>query len=43
MLRRARKGRELVYAADFPHMEALLRFLTEDCCQGACSPKAVRP
>ncbi|MCY4503521.1 MAG: metalloregulator ArsR/SmtB family transcription factor [Alphaproteobacteria bacterium] len=38
MLRRARNGRELVYAADFPHMEALLRFLTDNCCQGACRP-----
>ena len=40
MLRRARNGREIVYAADFPHMEALLRFLTEDCCRGACRPPA---
>ncbi len=36
----ARRGRELVYAADFPHMEALLRFLTKHCCQGACRPPA---
>ena len=38
MVRRARKGRALVYAADFPRMEALLRFLTDNCCQGACRP-----
>ena len=30
-------------ALDFPHMEALLRFLTEDCCRGACSPPPARP
>ena len=40
MVQRARKGRALVYAADFPRMEALLRFLTDNCCQGACRPPA---
>ena len=35
MVRRARKGRTVVYAADFPRMDELLRFLTENCCRGA--------
>ncbi len=39
MVRCVRKGRALVYAADFPHMEELLRFLTDHCCRGAsCEP-----
>ena len=43
MVRRARKGRTLVYAADFPRMEELLRFLTENCCRGgACHASLVK-
>ena len=43
MVRRARKGRTLVYAADFPRMEELLRFLTENCCRGgACLAPLVK-
>ena len=34
---RARKGRTLVYTADYPRMEELLRFLTENCCRGSAS------
>ena len=32
-----RQGRNLLYRADFEHMNALLAYLTENCCQGeAC-------
>ena len=30
-----RLGRNLVYRASFEHMNALLGYLTENCCQGA--------
>lgn len=30
-----REGRSLIYRADFGAMNALLRFLTENCCRGA--------
>ena len=36
-----REGRSIVYAADFGRMAALLKFLTEDCCDGRpeiCAP-----
>src|SRR5271170_6908672 len=36
-----RDGRSMIYAARFDTMNALLAFLTENCCQGApeaCSP-----
>lgn len=29
------QGRNLIYRADFGHMNALLGYLTEHCCQGA--------
>jgi ArsR family transcriptional regulator, arsenate/arsenite/antimonite-responsive transcriptional repressor len=29
-----RKGRSMIYAAHYDTMNALLRFLTENCCQG---------
>jgi DNA-binding transcriptional ArsR family regulator len=32
-----RQGRSLIYRADFAAMNALLRFLTENCCQGAAA------
>ena len=35
MVRRSRRGRVLVYAADFPRMEELLRYLSDHCCRGA--------
>lgn len=38
---RRRHGRSLVYRADFAAMDALLRFLGENCCQGACAPADV--
>ena len=41
-----REGRSMIYAARFETMNALLRFLTENCCQGAaatCAPAACKP
>lgn len=36
-----RAGRSLIYSADFPTMNALAAFLTENCCTGnPCSPVA---
>jgi ArsR family transcriptional regulator, arsenate/arsenite/antimonite-responsive transcriptional repressor len=38
-----REGRSMIYAAQFATMNALLGFLTENCCQGgseACAPAA---
>jgi DNA-binding transcriptional ArsR family regulator len=35
-----REGRSLIYRADFAAMNALLAYLTENCCQGAaCGPR----
>jgi len=33
-----RKGRSLIYAAEYPVMNALLFYLTENCCGSAASP-----
>jgi DNA-binding transcriptional ArsR family regulator len=34
-----REGRSMIYAAQFEQMNALLGFLTENCCGGApCTP-----
>src|SRR5258708_39909651 len=34
-----RDGRSMIYAAQYEQMNALLRFLTENCCAGAqCAP-----
>jgi len=41
-----RDGRSMIYAAQFETMNALLGFLTENCCQGAadkCAPAACAP
>lgn len=41
-----RDGRSMIYAAQYPVMNALLGFLTENCCQGApekCAPAACTP
>jgi ArsR family transcriptional regulator len=41
-----REGRSMIYAARFETMNALLAYLTENCCQGAtesCAPVACRP
>jgi len=41
-----RDGRSMIYAARYEAMNALLGFLTENCCQGApdkCAPAACAP
>jgi DNA-binding transcriptional ArsR family regulator len=41
-----REGRSMIYAARFDSMNALLAYLTENCCQGAadkCAPAVCRP
>src|SRR5260370_21758458 len=41
-----REGRSMIYAARFETMNALLFYLTENCCHGApqsCAPAACRP
>jgi ArsR family transcriptional regulator, arsenate/arsenite/antimonite-responsive transcriptional repressor len=41
-----REGRSMIYAAQFATMNALLSFLTENCCQGApgdCAPAICQP
>src|SRR5215467_8597827 len=41
-----RDGRSMIYAARFETMNALLGYLTENCCQGApdkCAPAACAP
>src|ERR1700729_1883897 len=41
-----RDGRSMIYAARFDTMNALLGYLTENCCKGApqaCAPAACRP
>jgi ArsR family transcriptional regulator, arsenate/arsenite/antimonite-responsive transcriptional repressor len=41
-----REGRSMIYAARFETMNALLAFLTENCCQGAaeaCAPPVCKP
>src|SRR6478672_4884459 len=41
-----REGRSMIYAARFETMNALLGFLTENCCQGAaekCVPAICQP
>jgi ArsR family transcriptional regulator len=40
-----RAGRSMIYAARFDRMNALLGYLTENCCQGdaSCAPAACTP
>jgi ArsR family transcriptional regulator, arsenate/arsenite/antimonite-responsive transcriptional repressor len=39
-----RQGRNLVYRASFSHMNALLGYLTDNCCQGdSCVVETARP
>src|SRR5262249_24238832 len=41
-----RDGRSMIYAARFETMNALLAYLTENCCKGAldaCAPAACKP
>ena len=35
LIRSRQQGRFVIYSTDFPVMEALLAFLTDDCCGGA--------
>jgi ArsR family transcriptional regulator len=35
LVTQTRRGRELIYAADFEVMRALVDYLTENCCRGA--------
>jgi DNA-binding transcriptional ArsR family regulator len=42
LIRGTQEGRFIYYAADFPAMDDLLAYLTENCCQGGqCLPKTV--
>ena len=34
LIRAKKQGRSLIYAANFEQMNALMTFLTENCCQG---------
>ena len=44
LLTQERQGRSLIYRADFAQMNALLAFLTENCCQGdACAATPATP
>ena len=44
LLTQERQGRNLIYRADFAQMNALLAFLTENCCQGdACAATPSAP
>ena len=44
LLTQERQGRSLIYRADFAQMNALLTFLTENCCQGdACAATLSAP
>lgn len=41
LIRARREGRSIIYAASYARMTGLLKFLTEDCCQGRaeiCEP-----
>ena len=41
-----RDGRSMIYAAQYEQMNALLGFLTENCCAGAaagCAPATCKP
>jgi DNA-binding transcriptional ArsR family regulator len=38
-----RESRNLIYRAAFEHMNALLAYLTENCCQGAACLPAAKP
>ena len=33
-----RQGRSLIYRADYGAMDALVRYLLENCCAGSCAP-----
>jgi DNA-binding transcriptional ArsR family regulator len=42
LVRQDRRGRSLIYSADYRAMNALVGYLMENCCAGAaCAPEAV--
>src|SRR4051795_3680859 len=46
LVRVRREGRSMIYAAQYEAMNALLGFLTDNCCQGAveqCAPAICKP
>lgn len=44
LIRGRQEGRFIFYVADYAAMDALLAFLTDNCCQGAqCLPTAAAP
>lgn len=43
LITQQRKGRELIYAADFDAMNGLVGYLTENCCGGAGSQTNCEP
>ena len=44
LVQQERRHRSLIYRADYPAMNALVSFLTENCCDGAdCSAAAELP
>jgi DNA-binding transcriptional ArsR family regulator len=43
LITQERNGRNLIYRADYAHMNELLAYLTENCCQGdSCDAPAPR-
>ena len=43
LIRQARRGRSLIYSADYAAVDALLGCLTANCCAGAaCPPAGIR-
>jgi DNA-binding transcriptional ArsR family regulator len=36
-----REGRSIIYSASYARIGALLDYLIEDCCQGACGSRAI--
>ena len=44
LISQERQGRNLIYRASFETMNALLSYLTENCCEGtSCLPSAATP
>lgn len=44
LIAQRRQGRSLIYSADFAAMNALMGYLTENCCgRGSCSEAALAP
>lgn len=44
LITQERQGRNLIYRASFAHMNALLAYLTQNCCQGQpCDANAAPP